>query len=195
MNMTTCDPMVNSYFAQLGARLSDLPEARRQDFLLELRAHVMDRLQQVAAPNEDDCRNVLKALGTPDEIARQYRMEMILRGSSWRLSPLTVLRTLLRWTVAGAQGYAVFLVATIGYLLAASLYISALLKPFFPRNVGFFISDVGFNLARFPVQHGHEVLAPFFIPVTLMAGYLATFGTTWLIRFLIRHMSRLRKKI
>jgi uncharacterized membrane protein len=137
---------------------------------------------------------VLKALGTPDEIARQYRMEMILRGSSWRLSPLTVLRTLLRWTVASVQGYAVFVVAMIGYFLAASLYICALLKPFFPRNVGFFIGD-GFNLASFPVQRGHEVLASWFIPITVVAGYLATLGTTMLIRFLIRHFTRLRKKI
>lgn len=195
MNMTTCGPMVSSYFAQLDARLSDLPDARRQDFVRELQAHVMDRLQQVAAPTEDDCRNVLKALGSPDEIARQYRMEMIFRGSSWRLSPFTVLRTLLRWTVAGVQGYTVFVVALIGYILAASLYVCALMKPFFPHNVGFYISDQGFNMASFPVQHGHEVLVPWFIPLTLVAGYLATLGTTLLIRSLVRKLSQLRQKI
>lgn len=195
MNLTACEPIMDRYFALLGSQLSDLSEARRQDFLRELRAHVMDRLEQMAAPTEIDCRNVLKALGTPEEIARTYRMEMILRSSSWSLSPLTVLRTTLRWTVAGIQGYLVFVVALIGYLLAASFYICAVLKIFFPRNVGFFVSEAGLNMAQFPVQHGVEYLAPYFIPIAVLTGYLVTFGTTLLIRFLIRHLSRLRKKI
>ena len=80
-------------------------------------------------------------------------------------------------------------------LVAASFYICALLKPFFPRNIGFFISDIGPNLASFPAQRGHEVLAPWFIPIAVVVGYLATLGTTLLIRFLVRHFSRLRQKI
>ncbi len=195
MNLTHCIPMVDTYFAQLNSKLSDLPVERRQDFLRELRAHVLDRLEQVTAPSVDDCRSVLKALGTPDEIARQYRMEMILRTSSWRLSPFKVLRTTLRWTVAGVQGYLVFVVALIGYILSASFYICALLKPFFPKNVGFFVSDAGINFAQFPVQYGQEYLPNYFIPICIVMGYLATFGTTLLIRFLVRHLSQLRKKI
>ena len=120
---------------------------------------------------------------------------MILRGSSWTLSPIKVLRTAARWTVAGVQGYLVFVVALTGYLLAASFYICALLRPFFPRNVGFYISDQGLNIAQFPVQHGHEVLPNYFIAITIFAGYLVTFGTTMLIRSLIRRLSQLRKRI
>jgi uncharacterized membrane protein len=195
MNLMTCMPMVETYFDQLNTQLSDLPEPRRQDLLRELRAHVLDRLEQVATPTQEDCRNVLKALGTPDEIARQYRMEMILRGSSWTLSPIKVLRTAARWTVAGVQGYLVFVVALTGYLLAASFYICALLRPFFPQNVGFYINEYGFNMAQFPVQHGHEVLPNYFIAITVLAGYLLTLGTTLLIRFLISRLSQLRKRI
>ena len=61
MNLMTCMPMVETYFDQLNTQLSDLPEPRRQDLLRELRAHVLDRLEQVATPTQDDCRNVLKA--------------------------------------------------------------------------------------------------------------------------------------
>ena len=111
MNTTMCNAMVEDYFARLNSRLSDLPQARRQDLLLELRAHVMDRLSQVAVVTEAACKDVLEALGTPDEIARQYRVEFLLKHSSWNLSPVTVMRTLLRWTLAGVQGYLVFLVA------------------------------------------------------------------------------------
>ena len=101
---------------------------------MELRAHVMEKLSQVAVVTEADCKTVLEALGTPEEIARQYRMEFLLKHSSWNLSPVTVLRTLVRWTLAGVQGYLVFLVAMIGYMIAACFYITALLKPFFPAQ-------------------------------------------------------------
>lgn len=195
MNTTMCNAMVEDYFVRLDSRLSDLPQARRQDFVLELRAHVMEKLSQVAVVTEADCKGVLEALGTPDEIARQYRMEFLLKHSSWNLSPVTVLRTLLRWTLAGVQGYLVFLVAMIGYLLAACFYITALLKLFFPHNIGMYVSDQGVNLANFPVQHGYDVMGNYYIPFAVFTGYLFTFGTTLLIRLLVRRLGGLRSKI
>ena len=196
MNTATCNPMIESYFAQLETKMADLPQSQRQDFLMELRAHVMDRLEQVAAPSEEDCRGVLNALGTPDEIARQYRMELLMKRSSWRISPISVLRTSLRWTVAGVQGYLVFIVALIGYLVSAALYVTAALKPIFPNHVGVFISDGYLEIARFPVPpHGHEVLGNYYIPVAICVGYLLTVATTLLIRFLVRHGRSLRQRL
>jgi uncharacterized membrane protein len=194
MNAAT-NPMVESYFSELDSKLTDLPQAPRRDFLLELRAHVMDRLGQLATVSDDDCRTVLKALGTPEEIARQYRMELLLKRPSWKISPITVLRTALRWTVAGVQGYLVFLVAMIGYLFAASLYLTALLKPFFPDNVGMYVSDKGINLASFPVQHGHDIMGNYYVAFAVLMGYLFTFGTTLLIRLLVRRLGALRRSI
>ena len=69
MNTTACNPMIEDYFSQLEAKMTDLPAVDRQDFTRELRAHVLDRLEQVAVASEADCRAALKALGTPDEIA------------------------------------------------------------------------------------------------------------------------------
>ena len=194
MNAAT-NPMVESYFSELDSKLTDLPQAPRRDFLLELRAHVMDRLEQLATVSGDDCRTVLKALGTPEEIARQYRMELLLKRPSWKISPITVLRTALRWTVAGVQGYLVFLVALIGYMFAASLYLTALLKPFFPDNVGMYVSDKGINLASFPVQHGHDIMGNYYVAFAVFMGYLFTFGTTLLIRLLVRRLGALRRSI
>lgn len=196
MNTATCSPIIENYFAQLESKMADLPQNQRQDFLMELRAHVMDRLEQVAAPSEEDCRNVLNALGTPEEIARQYRMELLLKRSTWRISPISVLRTTLRWTVAGIQGYLVFIVAAIGYLISASFFITALLKPIFPHHVGLFVNEEGVQIARFPMQpHGHELLGDYFIPVAVIVGYLITLATTLLIRFVARHGRSLRQRL
>jgi uncharacterized membrane protein len=195
MNTTSCNPMIEDYFSQLESKMSDLPATDRQEFTRELRAHVLDRLEQVAVASEADCRAVLKALGTPDEIARQYRLERIMSRSAWKISPVLVLRTLLRWAITGVQGYAVFIVALIGYVLAAVFYITALLKPFFPHNVGVFLSDQGLNLARFPeAPRGVEIMGVYYIPVAIVLGYLFTVGTTVLIRLVMRRLGRLKQR-
>src|SRR5258708_30384007 len=174
--------------------MSALPQANRQEFLRELRAHVLDRLEQVASPSEADCRALLIAVGSREEMARQYRLERIMSRSAWRISPLSVLRTLLRWTITGVQGYAVFMVALTGYALAACFYLGALLKPFYPHNVGFFVGS-GFQLAAWPSPHGAAVLDSYYIPITVLLRYLFTVGTTVLIRLLMRHFGKLKQSI
>jgi uncharacterized membrane protein len=192
----TSNPMIESYFAALANQLSDLPQAKRDEVVRELRAHLFDRLEQIAVPTDDDCRTVLKAMGSPEEIARQYRLELLLNRSAWRISPWSVLRTLFRWTLTGIQGYIVFVLAVIGYTMAAAFYITALLKPFFPHNVGVFISEQCLNLAHFPgPPPGTEILGVYYIPVAVFVGFLFTLGTTLAIRFVARHFGKLKQKV
>jgi uncharacterized membrane protein len=195
MNTTACNPMIDDYFSELERKISDLPEDDRQDFTRELRAHVLDRLEQVATPTPDDCRSVLKALGTPEEIARQYRLERIMKRSAWMTSPLTILRVTLRWALTGIQGFTVFTVAFTGYAVAASFYLGALFKPFFPTHIGFFVGRQGVDLAAWPAPEGVAVLDAYFIPIAIVIGYLASLGTTILIQFLIRRLRSLKQRI
>lgn len=194
MNTTACNPIIEDYFSQLEAKMSDVPAADCDELTRELRGHVLDRLDHIAVASEDDCRSVLKALGTPDEIARQYRLERFMKRSAWTITPLSVLRTLLRWTITGVQGYSVFMVALTGYAFALSFYLGALLKPFFPNNVGFFVGRDGVNLAAWPPR-GHAFLDAYFIPITIILGYLFTVGTTLLLRLIIRNFGKLKRKI
>jgi len=196
VNSMTSSPMIESYFAALATQLSDLPQPKREEVVRELRAHVFDRLEQITVPTDDDCRTVLKAMGTPEEIARQYRVELLLSRSAWKVSPWNVLRTLFRWTLTGVQGYIVFLLALLGYTVGASLYLTALLRPFFPHNVGLFVSEQGINLARFPgPPPGVEMLGPYYIPFAVVAGYLFTFATTLAIRAVVRRFGKLKEKV
>src|SRR5260370_20388562 len=52
MNMTSCNPMIEDYFFQLEAKMTDLPAADRQEFTRELRAHVLDRLEPFAVARD-----------------------------------------------------------------------------------------------------------------------------------------------
>src|ERR1051326_6298166 len=190
------NPMIESYFDALSTQLADLPPSRRDEVVRELRTHVLDRLEQITVPSNDDCRTVLKALGTPEEIARQYRVELILNRSAWRISPWKMLRTLSRWTLTGIQGYIVFIVALVGHLLGACFYITTLLKLFFPHHVGIFVSPEGLNIARFPdPPPGTELVGTFYIPIAICAGFLFTFLTTITIRFEVRKFGQWKQKI
>lgn len=192
----TSNPMIESYFAALSTQLSDLAQPKREEVIRELRAHVFDRLEQVSTLTDDDCRKVLKALGAPEEIARQYRVELLLNRSAWRISPWKMLRTLFRWTLTGIQGYIVFMMAMLGYSIAACFYVTALLKLFFPHNIGAFISEQGLNLANFSdPPMGRDVLGAYYIPVAVFVGYLFTFATTLAIRFVVRRFGKLKQKV
>jgi len=193
----TSNPMIESYFDALATQLADLPLARRDEIVRELRAHVLDRLEQISAPTDDNCRAVLKALGTPEEIARQYRVELLLNRSAWRISPWKMLRTLSRWTLTGIQGYIVFMVAMVGYLMGACFYLTALLKPFFPHHIGLFVSSAqGLNIARFPdPPPGTDLAGACYVPIAVCVGFLFTFFTTLTIRFVVRKFGRLKHKI
>ena len=194
--LMTSNPMIESYFAALSTQLSDLAQPKKDEVIRELRAHVFDRLEQITAPTDDDCRAVLRAMGSPVEIARQYRVELLLNRSAWRISPWKMLRTLFRWTLTGIQGYLVFVMAMVGYTVAASFYITALLKPLFPHNVGVFVSAEGIDLTHFPdPPMGTEVLGPYYIPIAVFVGYLLTFITTLAIRFVIRRFGKLKQRI
>jgi uncharacterized membrane protein len=196
VNSMTSNPMIESYFAALTTQLSDLPQPKRDEVIRELRAHVFDRLEQIAVPTDEDCRTVLTAMGSPVEIARQYRVELLLNRSAWKISPWSLLRTLFRWTLTGVQGYVVFVVALIGYTLGICLYLTALLKPLFPHHIGLFVSEQGINLARFPAPPpGAEILGPYYIPFAVFTGFLCTLGTTLAIRFIVRRFGKLKQKV
>ena len=188
--------MIETYFAALTTQLADLPQPKRDEVIRELRAHVFDRLEQITVPTDDDCRAVLTAMGSPVEIARQYRVELLLSRSAWRISPVKMLRTLFRWTLTGIQGYLVFVMALIGYSLGACFYITALMKPLFPRNIGFFVSEQGVNVARFPAPPpGVEMMGPYYIPFAVFLGFLCTLATTLAIRFVVRRFGKLKQKV
>jgi DUF4097 and DUF4098 domain-containing protein YvlB len=61
-----------SYFAALAEALNFLEEGERNEIIAELRSHVEDKLSRFPERSEAD---ILRNLGTPDEIADRYRSE------------------------------------------------------------------------------------------------------------------------
>jgi uncharacterized membrane protein len=181
---------VELYLSHLNAALLDVPRAEREDFMREIRVHIFDKLQQECA----DIPAVLEALGHPEDLARHFHSELKLSASSRSWSPWVLMKTAARWALTGFQGFAVFMVAFLGYTMAACFYVTAALKPIFPNNIGFWVSDQGPSLATWPMPAGaHEYMAPYYTLIAFVLGFLFVAGTSFVVRIMMKKFARARK--
>jgi uncharacterized membrane protein len=179
---------VELYLMHLNAAMLDIPRADRDEFLREIRAHIFEKLEAGNA----DVGGVLKALGDPEELARQFHSECSIRVSSRSWSPWVLMRAATRWALTGVQGFTVFIVAFFGYTLAACFYITAALKPIFPKQIGFYVSEQGLNLANWPTPHGHDLLGPYYTVVAFVLGFLIVAGTSFVVRGMMRKFAKVK---
>ncbi len=193
---------VERYLLRLRLALSDVAAPQRDEFVREIRSHIVDRLAHEPGTSEQACRAILQTLGDPEAIAGDYRSEWLMARASrlqWLMAqasrlhiPRLPLRAALRWTLAGIQWFLMVMAGAIGYPFAAAFYITALLKPIFPSRIGLFISEEGFQLANLFPQ-GHEVLGPYYTPVALLLGFFLTIATTELIKWIGRRFRQMRR--
>src|SRR5690349_14374594 len=119
---------IELYLMHLNAALLKVPRAERDDFLREIRVHIFEKLEQPGAQIPE----VLTALGSAEQLARQFLAECSLTKSARSWAPWVLLRTSARWALSGIQGFAMFMVAFIGYAFGLSFYAVAIMKPIFP---------------------------------------------------------------
>lgn len=181
---------VELYLMQLNAALPDLPRAERDEFLREIRAHIFDKLRQGAPVPA-----ALAALGDPEELARQVRAECSLVQSSRSWSPWVLMRAATRWGLSGVQGFLMFVLALVGYSMAACFYITAVLKPIFPDNIGFYVSQRRFTVAAWPAPGGREILGPYYTLVAMVLGFLLVAATSFALRRVMRRFAAARSRL
>jgi uncharacterized membrane protein len=184
------DP-IEIYLMHLNAALLDVPRGERDEFLREIRTHIFEKLQTEGTRPQD----VLERLGDAEELARQYRAECSLTKSARSWAPWTLLRAAVRWGLTGFQGFAMFVVAVIGYSMAIAFYVTAVLKPIYPHNIGFFVSSNGLNLASWPAPRGQEVLAPYYTLIAMIVGFLFVAGTSFVLRLMMRNFASARRRL
>lgn len=180
---------VETYLSSLRSHLEPMTLNERDEILREITAHIRDA-QEEAGVNLDA---VLARLGTPEELAGQYRDGMLIRRASRSYSPLLLLRGALRLATRGVSGVLVFFAGAFGYLIGGGCVLSAMLKPVFPQNTGLWVRDgrlISSGTLINPPAGAHEVLGNWYIVVMLVLGSLLLLGTMYLIRATLR-VSRL----
>jgi uncharacterized membrane protein len=164
------------------------------DILAELRSHVRDSGAPGREPTEAELTAVLARLGSPSALAASYRADRLLQEaarsrSPWRL--LTGLSRLAAWSVAG--GFALC-GAVFGYVLAASFFLAAIVKPFRPERAGLFRADdtlsLHLGLSGSAAPMGEELLGWWIVPLGVLLGGMAYGLTVSFARWAIRRYRR-----
>src|SRR5271163_3914749 len=127
---------IDRYLLRFRLALTGVAQSDKEDLVSEIRSHIVERLEDSSVPMDEVVDRTLAGLGTPEVLAARYRTEGLLQRASHSISPLLLLRATLRWAMTGLRGFFALWVLLMGYLTASALYLTAILKPFFPENIG-----------------------------------------------------------
>ena len=204
---------VELYLSRLRKGLRGLPAPDRDDIVEEIRGHVLERIESGGTVTPQAVDMVLRAVGDPDQLARQYGTDTMLRHAVASRSPWLLLRTTAGWARRGAAGLVALLLALAGYGSALVCYACAVAKPLFPSHLGMWVTPertvtIGYFSGRLPSElmglsvgptaglgvlgtfgptQGpvRELLGPWLTPAGVVAGFLLALATTWCVRRLI----------
>jgi uncharacterized membrane protein len=189
---------IEAYLADLRIQLAPITLAEREEILREIAAHIRDSFE-TGTPID----TVLARLGTPAELAAEYRDGQLIRAASRSLSPVTLLRATLRVATKGVTGILVFFCAVFGYFTGGVLLIAAIVKPFAPSHVGVFTNttktvwqktgQVSTGIQT-TISPRHDILGWWVIPLSLIVGVILLV-TTLAIRAFLRLSQRVQRSL
>ncbi|HEV2117280.1 MAG TPA: hypothetical protein VGR48_14715, partial [Terriglobales bacterium] len=113
-----------AYVARLNTAVGSLPHAEASDIVREIQTHINDKLAGDAS--DAAVERVLTSLGSPEALAENFRLELLLTRASRSFSPWLLLRTTGRWARSGVKGFAVFMIALFGYSMGLGLTVTLL---------------------------------------------------------------------
>jgi uncharacterized membrane protein len=186
---------VEQYLSSLQSRLAALDQAQRQEILREIEAHIRDAAE---LPNYS-IEKVLQQLGSPADLAADYRDNFVIERASRSFSPVSLLRGTLRAAARGSIGLLAFLLGFVGYLGGLAFIAVAVIKPILPLRTGVWVAngrlkDIGVQM-YVPKPPLHEVAGWWFIPLAVLAGMGLVFATTYAIRAFLRTSARFSRRI
>ncbi len=187
MSRPAIDPAVERYLDRVRASLRGMPGPEIEDIVLELRGHIAERLGP-----ERDIEAVLRSLGDPTQLAREYRTDSVTTRAECGGSPIVILHSLLLLRGGRFAGWMVLAVTAFGYAWALALGAAALEKTLSPHDVGLWCRPGGASLPRITVDGPgpagtREVLGWWFVPLGLAACVILhvltrRFGLWWIRR-------------
>jgi len=178
---------VDAYLMQLRRSLGELPPDEVAEILKEIRGHILERAEASGELTEERLVAILKALGTPEQIAPLYQADALVARARSSLSPRVVMRGIHRWSTLSAWGFVLFILGVVGYATGGALALAGLLKIFSPSHVGAWVGphtlfDIGVN--NDPTAR--DVLGWWLVPLGLVGGAALILATTRVLRWTLR---------
>jgi uncharacterized membrane protein len=178
----TGEGRVNGYLFVLERSLTTfLPRDVVRDAVKEISSHLRERIAAAdSAPSERVVlERILTDLGSPLRVAQAYSSERIVDEAVTSGRVGAVARAVAHMAVTTVTGFALGLVALVGYTSAFAFLLLAALKPIFPANVGVQTIHgwpVGIG-ARFPAPLDPVLGGYWIIPLCIACGLGIFVGT------------------
>lgn len=191
---------IESYLNDVQKRLRGLGSEQTREIIAELRSHILERAAAGGGLTTDGVTAALEALGSSEELAREYAKDAVLARAEISRTPLRLLDGLFGWATMSLAGFVVLIITVLGYFLGAAFVIVAGLKPFHPATAGLWsLSDrpgdlqlslrMGFGTVP---ATGHELLGWWIVPLGLAAGCGLVVVTTRFALWCVRMYRRSR---
>lgn len=192
---------IETYLKQVRERLRGFREDQVREITEELRSHIMERAAVHGELTVVGVNAALEALGSPEEIAREYEKYEVLARAAMSRSPLRLLDGLFGWASVSIAGFFVLIGAITGYFLGFAFLLVAWLKPFHPESAGLWtLGNPGVDLELSlrmgfgtPPSGGRELLGWWIIPLGLVMGCGLVVGTTRFALWCVGIYSRARR--
>ena len=177
-----------NYLEQVDALCGLLDTRQRSDIQMELKAHLLESYIRI---NEGDeatrLTTAIGKLGQPEEFIPLWVEERLLDGARPGASTRNLFHLLRVNAFKSITQFMVSMLMGFGYLLSFFLFITAVMKLFYPQYVGFYISDSGWPIIGYVDAEGFtEILGYWLTPI----GLAAAIGLQWFLNTLLRHRSR-----
>ena len=178
----------NNYFDRLERMIKALDSTQKEELKLEIQDHLMESYQGEQGDSEAErLLNALEKIGEPEEYLKPMLADKHLEKASQSMNPLSIIKGLYFCLFGGMKRFFVACFFFVGYILAIASALVAILKPFIPNYVGFFIEPKGaipfyFGLIR-PSAEAKDVLGFWVIPIGIA---LFAFLYHWLTKSLRR---------
>ena len=184
---------IDAYLMQLRRSLGELPPEEVSEILKEIRGHILERAEASGELTEERLVGILRALGSPEDIAPLYQADALVARARSSLSPRVVMRGIHRWSTISAWGFVLFVLGLVGYSTGASIIMTGLLKLFIPSQVGAWIGPhriLSIGVVNDPAAR--DVLGWWLVPLCLVGGPLIIMATTRVLRWTLR-FARIRR--
>lgn len=160
------------YLQQVQHLSKVLDSRQREDIEMEIKAHLLEGFIQSQADQEvERLQQAIQRLGEPETFIPQWVEDRLLEGAQPGNGMRNLFRLIRVSSVKGIRHILVSLALGLAYMFSFYLFSMAVLKVFFPDNVGFYLSPQGIPMIGYvDSEIFTEVLGNWLIPVFLMVS-------------------------
>lgn len=177
------------FFTKVDKKLKSLSPGQRNELILELKGHLIESMANCEIESEaGKVYHAIEMLGDIDDFIKPIVTEngdgniLVLPDAK----EFTIKSAYSIYWLASRSFY--FLLIASGYLIAATIFLVALTKIYYPDKAGLFIKPNGTPIMGFNFENTGftDPLGYWFIPIGLIIGMLMFWGLWKLVRLALR---------